>query len=219
MTGAERSGATVGSAGTAARADRLAQMDAHIRIIPDFPQPGIAFRDITPLIADPRCFADAVAMLAEAALPLRPDVIVAVEARGFLFGGPLALALGIGLVPVRKAGKLPGAVHGVDYGLEYGRDRMEIHIDALPGHGEDGAQGGAQGGSGARSGAGTRGAARVLLLDDLLATGGTVAAAAELIAKVGGQIVGALFLIELAGLGGRERLEASGITTQALLTY
>jgi adenine phosphoribosyltransferase len=209
MTGAERSGATVGSAVTAARADRLAQMDAHIRIIPDFPQPGIAFRDITPLIADPRCFADAVAMLAEAARPLRPDVIVAVEARGFLFGGPLALALGIGLVPVRKAGKLPGAVHGVDYGLEYGRDRMEIHIDALPGHGEDGAQGGS----------GARGGARVLLLDDLLATGGTVAAAAELIAKVGGQIVGALFLIELVGLGGRERLEASGITTQALLTY
>ena len=204
MAGADIGGSTAGET----HADRLARMDAHIRIIPDFPQPGIAFRDITPLIADPRCFADAVAMLAEVARPLRPDVIVAVEARGFLFGGPLALALGIGLVPVRKAGKLPGAVHGVDYGLEYGRDRMEIHIDALPNNGAADAVPGKAGAP-----------ARVLLLDDLLATGGTVAAAAELIGHVGGQIVGALFLIELAGLGGRERLAAQGISTQALLTY
>ena len=204
MTGADIGGSTAGET----HADRLARMDAHIRIIPDFPQPGIAIRDITPLIADPLCFADAVAMLAEVARPLRPDVIVAVEARGFLFGGPLALALGIGLVPVRKAGKLPGAVHGVDYGLEYGRDRMEIHIDALPNTGVADAVPGKAGAP-----------ARVLLLDDLLATGGTVAAAAELIGHVGGQIVGALFLIELAGLGGRERLAGQGISTQALLTY
>jgi adenine phosphoribosyltransferase len=178
-------------------ADRamLAALDAAIRIIPDFPQPGIQFRDITPMIAKPALLRGAVDLLAARAAALSPDVIVAVEARGFLFGGPLALALGIGLVPVRKPGKLPALVHGADYGLEYGRDRLEIHSDAIaPG-------------------------ARVLLLDDLLATGGTVGAAASLVRQIGGDPVGALFLIELAALGGRARLAAEGIGCDTLLTY
>ena len=166
-----------------------------IRVIPDFPQPGVQFRDITPLIADPVLFASAVAMLADRAAAVRPDVIMAVEARGFLFGGPVALALGVGLIPARKPGKLPGATHSADYGLEYGRDRLEIHTDAV--------------------GPGTR----VLLLDDLLATGGTVGAAASLARQLGADVVGALFLIELLELGGAAKLAASGITSEALLRY
>ncbi len=179
--------------GTAAA--MLAAIDAAIRIIPDFPKAGIQFRDITPMIADAALLRGAVDLLAARAATFAPDVIVAVEARGFLFGGPLALALGIGLVPVRKPGKLPALVHGADYGLEYGRDRLEIHADAIaPG-------------------------ARVLLLDDLLATGGTVGAAASLVRQVGGDPVGALFLIELAALGGRARLAIAGINCDTLLTY
>jgi adenine phosphoribosyltransferase len=176
-------------------ADRLAAIDAAIRIIPDFPQPGILFRDITPMIGHGALFADAVAVLVERARRFEPDVIVAVESRGFLFGAPVALALGIGLVPVRKPGKLPADTHGVDYGLEYGRDRLEIHVDAVEQQ------------------------ARVLLIDDLLATGGTVNAAAELVRRAGGDPVGALFLIELAALGGRAPIEAQGIACDALLVY
>lgn len=173
----------------------LAAIDAAIRIIPDFPQPGILFRDITPLIADPGLFADVVERLAAIARRFQPDIIIAVEARGFLFGGPVALALGIGLVPVRKPGKLPGATHAADYGLEYGKDRLEIHTDAV------------------------RAGTRVLLLDDLLATGGTVGATASLARRLGADVVGSLFLIELAGLGGRERLSGEGVAVEALLTY
>lgn len=173
----------------------LAAIDAAIRIIPDFPQPGILFRDITPLIADPGLFADVVERLAAIARRFQPDIIIAVEARGFLFGGPVALALGIGLVPVRKPGKLPGATHAADYGLEYGKDRLEIHTDAV------------------------RAGTRVLLLDDLLATGGTVGATASLARRLGADVVGSLFLIELAGLGGRERLRGEGVAVEALLTY
>jgi adenine phosphoribosyltransferase len=173
----------------------LARIDAAVRIIPDFPQPGILFRDITPLIADPTAFADAQHIMAERARLLAPDFIVAVEARGFLFGAPLALDLGIGLVPVRKPGKLPGATHAIDYGLEYGNDRLEIHSDALK-----------QG-------------TRVLLVDDLLATGGTVCAAVSLVRALGAEVVGSLFLIELSGLGGAERLAAASISSDALLRY
>ena len=179
----------------ASRAERIAAIDAAIRTVPDFPQPGILFRDITPMIGNGALFADAVALLAELARRFEPDVIVAVESRGFLFGAPVALDLGIGIVPVRKPGKLPADTHGVDYGLEYGRDRLEIHVDAI-GH-----------------------RARVLLLDDLLATGGTVNAAAELVRRAGGDPVGALFLIELAGLNGRAPIEAQGIACDALLVY
>lgn len=186
---------TVPAPPVTSEAERLAAIDAAIRTVPDFPQPGILFRDITPMIGNGALFADAAALLVERARRFQPDVIVAIESRGFLFGAPVALALGIGLVPVRKPGKLPADTHGVDYGLEYGRDRLEIHTDAV----------GQQ--------------ARVLLLDDLLATGGTVNAAAELVRRAGGNPVGALFLIELAALGGRQPMEAQGITCDALLTY
>lgn len=174
---------------------RLARVAAAVRVVPDFPQPGIQFRDITPLIGDASAFADSVALLTERARTVAPDVIVAVEARGFLFGAPLALALGVPLVPVRKPGKLPAATHGVDYGLEYGRDRLELHVDALmPG-------------------------ARALLVDDLLATGGTIGAAAALVERCGAHVAGALFLIELVALGGRARLGAAGVPVDALLGY
>ena len=173
----------------------LAAIDAAIRLIPDFPKPGIQFRDITGLIADPRAFQLAVDMLVVRARGFSPDVIVAAEARGFLFGAPLALALGIGLVPVRKPGKLPAAVHEAAYGLEYGSDRLQIHTDAAhPG-------------------------ARALLVDDLLATGGTIGAAADLVRRVGAEPVGALFLIELVGLPGRQVLTDAGIGCEALLAY
>ena len=171
----------------------LATIDAAVRIIPDFPVAGILFRDSTPLLGNPQAFAAAQALLRERAETFRPDVIVAVEARGFLFGAPLALDLGIPLVPVRKPGKLPADTHSVDYGLEYGSDRLEIHSDALE-----------------------RGA-RVLLVDDLLATGGTVCAAASLVQRLGADVVGALFLIELEGLGGADRLAEARIPVSALL--
>ncbi len=173
----------------------LRAVAAAVRLIPDFPQPGIQFRDITPLIADARAFALAVELMAARARAFAPDIIVAAEARGFLFGAPLALALGVGLVPVRKPGKLPAAVHEAAYGLEYGSDRLQIHADAAhPG-------------------------ARALLVDDLLATGGTILAAADLVRRVGAQPVGALFLIELEGLAGRTRLTDAGIACEALLSY
>jgi adenine phosphoribosyltransferase len=178
-----------------ADAARLSAIDAAIRIIPDFPQPGILFRDITPLMAEPALFADAVTLLGERVAVMQPDALVAVEARGFLFGAPLALQLGLPLVPVRKPGKLPGETHAVDYGLEYGRDRLELHVDALPG------------------------GARVVIIDDLLATGGTVAAAAELVMRSGATVAGAAFLIELVELGGRARLDTAGVPSEALLRY
>jgi adenine phosphoribosyltransferase len=175
--------------------DAMALIDSAIRVIPDFPKAGIQFRDITPLIAEPRAFAAAIDALADLARPFAPEVIVAVEARGFLFGAPLALALGIGLVPARKPGKLPADVHEAAYGLEYGSDKLQMHTDAAA-HG-----------------------ARALLIDDLLATGGTVAAATDLVRRVGAEAVGALFLIELDGLGGRAKLETLGVPCAALLSY
>lgn len=176
-------------------ASALAEVAAAIRVIPDFPAPGIQFRDITPLLGQPAPFAACVGLLTERARMVGPDVIVAVESRGFLFGAPIALALGLPLVPARKAGKLPARTHGVDYGLEYGRDRLEMHADAI--------------GDGSRA----------LLVDDLLATGGTIAAAAALVSASGGTVAGALFLIELADLGGRARLAAADIVVDALLSY
>lgn len=181
--------------GTPAGDPRLDRVAAAIRLIADFPLPGIQFRDITTLIGDPAAFADSVALLTDVARARQPDVIVAVEARGFLFGAPLALALGLPLVPVRKPGKLPADTHAIDYGLEYGRDRLELHVDALaPG-------------------------ARALLVDDLLATGGTIGAAAALVRRVGASVAGALFLIELGDLGGRGALTADGVAVDSLLRY
>jgi adenine phosphoribosyltransferase len=175
--------------------DRLAAIAAAVRLIPDFPKPGIQFRDITTLIADPARFAAAVDIMVERARVHQPEAIVAVEARGFLFGAPIALALGLPLVPVRKPGKLPGETHSIAYGLEYGSDRLELHVDA------------------AIAGA------RVVLIDDLLATGGTIGAAAELVRTCGGEPVAAMFLIALEGLGGDAVLTGQGVAVDALLRF
>ena len=152
-----------------------------IRDVPDFPKPGIIFKDIAPLLRDPAAFAEAVAQMKKAAPPC--DAVAALESRGFLFGAPLALALGKPFVPVRKAGKLPGALHAESYALEYGDATIEIQRDAIP--------------SGAR----------VLIVDDVLATGGTAAAAARLVERAGGVAAGFVFLLELQFLHGRERLD------------
>ena len=170
----------------------LDRIRALIRDIPDFPQPGIIFRDITPLLADAAAFR---ATIEAMAAPYRDhvDVIVAVESRGFIFGAPLAYALDTGLVPVRKRGKLPFDTLHEEYALEYGSNVLEIHEDAV------------------------RGGQRVLLVDDLLATGGTVRAAANLIRRLGGELVGACFLAELSALDGRSVLE--GLPVTSLVVY
>jgi len=165
----------------------------YIRDIPDFPKAGILFRDITPLLADARALERAIEALAEPFTEAGIDVVAAVEARGFIFGAAVAKALGAGFVPIRKKGKLPFETHSVSYGLEYGTDSVEVHTDAV------------QPGS------------RVLMVDDLLATGGTMAAACELIEKLGAEIAGLTFLIELADLKGRDKL--SQYTLHTVITY
>jgi adenine phosphoribosyltransferase len=157
-------------------------LGAYIRDVPDFPKPGIVFKDITPLLLDPGAFDAAVRALAEHARPLEVDLIVAAEARGFIFGGALARELGVGFVPARKAGKLPHQTVSVRYGLEYGLDELHIHADAL------------------------RGGTRALIHDDVLATGGTAKAKADLIEQLGGQVAGCAFVVELGFLPGRETL-------------
>ncbi len=153
-----------------------------IRSIPDFPKPGILFRDITPLLRSPAAFREAVVRLASPYRGQPIDVIAAAEARGFIFAAPLALELGAGFVPVRKPGKLPFDTHAFHYELEYGTDSLEIHIDGIaPGQ-------------------------NVLLVDDLLATAGTMEACCKLVEKCGANIVGCAFLIELAALGGAGRI-------------
>jgi adenine phosphoribosyltransferase len=157
-----------------------------IREVPDYPQTGVVFRDITPLLASPDGFAASIDALVGLS-PTDIDVVVGIEARGFLFGAPVALALGAGFVPIRKPAKLPRGVVTVTYDLEYGTETLALHEDAF--------------------GPGTR----VLVVDDVLATGGTVVAAAELISRLGGDLVGVSLLSELTYLGGRERLDAAGI--------
>jgi adenine phosphoribosyltransferase len=166
---------------------------ALIRDIPDFPKAGIGFKDITPLLADPGGLADAVRGLADYARPLRVDCVVAAEARGFLLGPALALELGAGFALARKPGKLPYDTISAEYLLEYGSGMLELHTDAVA--------------------AGRR----VLVHDDLLATGGTAAALCDLVEQLGGEVVGCSFLIELAFLSGRERL--TGRDVHALITY
>jgi adenine phosphoribosyltransferase len=161
--------------------------------VPDFPKPGIVFRDITPLLVDPAAFDQAVSRLAAYARPLSIELIVAAEARGFIFGGALARELGVGFVPARKAGKLPGETVSVQYGLEYGLDELHMHADALTG------------------------GVRVLIHDDVLATGGTAKAKIDLVEQLGGRVAGCAFLIELAFLAGRERLGDHDV--HALITY
>ena len=163
----------------------------YIRDIADFPKAGIVFRDITPLMADAGALDEAVRQLAEIARPLEPDVVVAAEARGFLLGAALARELGAGFVLARKPGKLPYDTERAEYLLEYGSDALEVHTDAL-----------ANG-------------SRVLVHDDLLATGGTAKALCELVEQLAGSVVGCVFLIELAFLGGRERL--AGYDVHALM--
>ena len=153
-----------------------------IRDIPDFPKPGILFRDITTLLRDPEGLRHTVDQLAEEFSGQSVDYVVGMESRGFIFGTPLAYKLGAGFIPVRKPGKLPAAVHAVEYSLEYGSDTLEVHRDAL------------------------EPPSRILIVDDLIATGGTAAATAELVHRTGCELVGFGFIIELAALGGREKL-------------
>ena len=152
-----------------------------IRVVPDFPEPGVSFKDITPLLGSPEDFALVIDAMA-GPFRGRVDKVAALEARGFLFAAPLAIALGVGLIPLRKPGKLPYDVFEESYSLEYGSDSIEMHTDALV-EGE-----------------------RVLLVDDVIATGGTLLAAARLVDRAGGEVVGAVALLEVPELGGRERL-------------
>jgi adenine phosphoribosyltransferase len=153
-----------------------------IRDIPDFPKPGILFRDITTLLRDPAGLKYSIETLADKVVDLQPQYIVGMESRGFIFGAALAYKLGIGFIPVRKPGKLPAAVHTIEYALEYGTDRLEIHADAFaPG-------------------------SRILIVDDLIATGGTAAATAKLLQEIGCNLVGCAFVIELDALDGRSHL-------------
>jgi len=157
---------------------------ALIRDIPDFPKPGILFRDITTLLRDPKALRYTIDLLCEQieGAGLQPDYIVGMESRGFIFGPALAYQLGAGFVPVRKPGKLPAAIHAVEYELEYGKDRLEVHQDAIePG-------------------------SRVTIVDDLIATGGTAKATADLVTKSGAELLGFGFIIELKALNGRHKL-------------
>ena len=164
-----------------------------IRDVPDFPKPGILFKDITPLLADGRLFRRACEAMTEPYRNAGITVVAAIESRGFILGGPIATSLGVGVVPIRKIGKLPHTTRRVTYALEYGTDSLEVHADACVG------------------------SARVLLVDDVLATGGTAAAACQLIESVGGEVVGCSFLIELGFLNGADRL--AGRRTASALIY
>lgn len=168
------------------RGTELLDLRDFIRNVPDFPKPGILFRDITPLLRDPRAFRQAIDMLVAELRPRGVELIAAAEARGFLFAAPIALALEAGLIPIRKSGKLPCQTISHTYQLEYGSDTLEMHADAIrPGQ-------------------------KVVVVDDVLATGGTVEACCRLIEKAGGVVVGCAFLIELRPLKGRERIAAYG---------
>ena len=171
------------------------QIRDYVRTIPDFPVPGVQFRDVTTLFNDATGFRMAIDGLANPYTAERLDVVVAMDARGFILGGAVAYKLGLPFVPIRKRGKLPGEKISMPYSLEYGEAEMEIHADAL------------------------QAGARVLLIDDLLATGGTAEAGVKLIEKLGAEIVAAAFVIDLPDLGGRERLAALGIDVHTLCEF
>ena len=165
----------------------------YIRDVPDFPSPGILFRDITPLLASPEAFHQAIVAMAEPFRENPPEKVLGIEARGFMFGSAIARELGVGFVPVRKPGKLPRETFRVSYGLEYGKDSLEIHADACrPGE-------------------------RVLIADDVLATGGTAQAAGELADRLGAHVAGMTFFIELEALKGRARLSSRHLHSVLLL--
>jgi adenine phosphoribosyltransferase len=168
---------------------------ASIRTIPDYPKPGIMFRDITTLLADARAFRQAVDELVQPLAGMKVDKIAGIEARGFILGGAVAHQLSAGFVPLRKKGKLPHQTRGVEYALEYGTDAMEMHMDAII-SGE-----------------------RVFLVDDLIATGGTAMAAVQLLTEAGASIVAAGFVIDLPELGGAQRLRAAGVEVSALMAF
>jgi adenine phosphoribosyltransferase len=169
------------------------QIEGLIRAIPDFPIPGILFRDITPLLSDPTGFKATIDVFVDRYRNAKVDAVVGIEARGYMLGAPVAYRLGAGFVPVRKPGKLPGEKFSEEYALEYGTNTLEIHADAV-GHGK-----------------------RVLVIDDLLATGGTIAATLRLLEKLGAEVVGVAVLIELAALKGREAL--GGVELTSFITY
>jgi adenine phosphoribosyltransferase len=170
----------------------MIDLRSFIRDVPDFPAAGIVFKDITPLLADGRAFAEAVTLMSEAVAVLDPTAIVGIESRGFIFGAPIAARLGVGFVPVRKFGKLPWRTFTQSYDLEYGTDTLEIHEDAVgPG-------------------------SRVVIVDDVLATGGTAAATVELISGAGASVEAVSVLLELEFLQGRSRLD---VPVQALVRY
>lgn len=164
-----------------------------IRDVPDFPTEGVVFKDLMPLIADPEYFAETIRRLSEWARPREPDLIFGAEARGFIFGGALAYALGAGFIAARKPGKLPRETIETTYALEYGSDSLQVHRDAVPPD------------------------SRVLVLDDVLATGGTAKAKVDLVESLGGVVVGIVFVIELTFLHGRDRLE--GHDVHSLIQY
>lgn len=164
-----------------------------IRDVPDFPTEGILFKDITPILQDGQMFRQVVQAMAEKVRPFKPDVIVGIESRGFILGAPIAMELGAGFVPVRKMGKLPSDTIRAEYALEYGTNVVEIHTDAiLPGQ-------------------------RTVIIDDLLATGGTAAASVQLVRELGGDVAGLVFLVELLFLNGRSKLD--GCPTETLIQY
>ncbi len=168
-------------------------LKGYIRNIPDWPKKGILFRDITPLLADPKAFSAAVDALCVGITGVGIEYVAAVEARGFIFGAAVAEKLGAGFVPIRKKGKLPSKTESITYDLEYGTDTLEVHSDAIESQ------------------------AKVLLVDDLLATGGTMAAACKLIEKIGGQVASIVFLIELADLCGRDKI--AGYQVKSIISY
>ncbi len=172
-------------------ADLSARAAASVRDVPDFPRPGIVFKDITPLLQDAALFRECIEGMAAPWRSERVTHVAGIESRGFILSAPIAITLGAGFIPIRKAGKLPYATQGRDYALEYGTDRLEMHVDACPPP------------------------ARVLLVDDVLATGGTAAAACALIEQVGGRTVGCAFLLRLGFLHGDQRL--AGYPIQSLI--
>jgi adenine phosphoribosyltransferase len=163
-------------------ADDALDLTKYIRDIPNFPKPGILFKDITPLLANPQAFQEAIRRMADHYRGRKIDAVVAAEARGFIFAAPLALELGAGFVPIRKPGKLPFDTHAFHYELEYGSDTLEIHID------------------------GVSAGQNVLMVDDLLATGGTIAACCNLVEKLGANVAGCCFLIDLVFLNGAKKI-------------